>query len=928
MKRVFQIYPFGQVSSKASREFFRVVCCLLAVMAAAVPASSQVQFPGPAAVAMPGEALSAVSMPLEVGEPDFLVSGMAHGTLTLHRYSSGSERLLQISQFSIGGQVTELIPWEGRPLLSQGVVAATVNPDRLVFLQVSPEPPYFTHEGAVDLEEDPGTMSFLGEVVGGIPEMAVSLPGIDQVLFLRQEAETWNITEVLDTGDRPHAIIGLDLDGDLVRELVTANSGPLSENLGIYRKSPSGEYEATWQDFVAGNPTALESFDLDGDGVPELAVTVQDSPEIVLLQGVAGQLVDFGSIGLTLPANSLHFSALFDGTIGLFTSNRDRGLTDFFQLQQGLWTRLNSYYPGCHPLGMTTGDFNGDGGRDLASLGGEAEVVTVMFANSQPGFWGYPALTLNASPGASELADFNGDGRLDLVVANGDRPLLSFFAGLATGGFEMIPTDLTLPFYPGPVAALDTDEDPLEELVILDSSGDLFHVADFIAGQGFVLVSQIPAGDAPFFVASRDLDTDGWDDLVILTREVEEVGVFFGSGDHDFSDQTALGLTSGADWVEILDLDADGLADLAMTDGVNRVWTTLNQGDRSFGPLDWLNAGSGARLMAVGDLDQDLDDDLIVLNHSDESLSMFENIGTGSLVRRIGAHTLPSEPSGLVIRDMNGDGRTELVMNLREERLLGLSYPLVNWEYSQVVKYAGGPDVTDFNVEDLNSDDVPDILTLDRSLKLGLTLLNVEQELVPVHPEALSVTCDRRFLELRIRPDRPGSWQVDLWGEGSWHPLVVGGQALLGDLDYEQGTWILRAERSGLPGLAVQGLLRLTVGEGAQRESLDISLAGLCAEAPGEDLPLVTWAGEPWPNPFNPLVNARFALARGAEVRAGIYDLAGRQITTLADGWYAAGNHTLQWDGKQAGHTVAAGVYLLRVSTPESILHHKIMLLK
>jgi hypothetical protein len=897
-------------------------------MAAAMPARAQVQFPGPATVAMPGEALSAVSLPLEVGEPDFLVSGMGQGTLTLHRYSPGSERLLQISQFSIGGQVAGLIPWEGRPLLSQGVVAATINPDRLVYLQVRPEPPYFTLEGAVDLVEDPGTMSFIGEVIGEIPEMAVSLPGIDKVVVLRQEAGIWNIATVLDTGDRPHAIVGVDLDGDSVRELVTANSGPLSENLGIYRKNPTGEYEAAWLDVGAGNPTALVSYDLDGDGLHELAVAVQDSPEVVLMRGLAGQLVEYGSVGLTLPANSLHLSALFDGTVGLFTSNRERGLTDFFQLQQGVWSRLNSYYPGCHPLGMTSGDFNGDGGRDLVSLGGQAEVVTVMFANSQPGFWGYPALTLNASPGASALADFNGDGRLDLVVANGDRPLLSFFAGLATGGFEMIPTDLTLPFYPGPVAALDTDEDPREELVILDAAGDQFHVADFSDGQGFFLVAQIPAGDAPFFVASRDLDADGWDDLVILTREVEEVGVFFGAGGHTFPTQTVLGLTNGADWIEILDLDADGLADLAMTDGINRVWTTLNQGDRSFGPLDWLNAGSGARLMAAGDLDQDLDDDLIVLNHADESLSMFENTGTGALIRRIGAYTLPSEPTGLVIRDMNGDGRPELVMNLREDRLLGVAYPLVAWEYSQIVNYSGGPDVTDFKVEDFNADDVPDILTLDRSLMLGLTLLNVEQVLVPVHPEALSITCSHKFLEVRIRPDRPGSWQVDLWGEGSWHPLVVGGQALVGGLDYEQGTWILTLDRNGLPGSGGQGLLRLTVGEGGRRETLEISLDGRCPEAAGNDLPLVTWARAPWPNPFNPLVNARFALARGAAVKAGIYDLAGRQIATLADGWFAEGNHTLQWDGRQAGRAVAAGVYLLRISTPGSILHHKIMLLK
>jgi hypothetical protein len=820
---------------------------------------------------MTGEALAAVSLPLEVGDPDFLLSGMGNGILALHRYAPGSDRLLQIKQFSVGGRIVAMIPWEGRPLLNQGVVVATANPDRLVFLQVLPQSPYLTIEGSVDLEEDPGTVSFIGELVGGTPELAVSLPGIDKVAFLRQEGDTWGITSVQDTGDQPQTIVGLDLDGDQIRELVMANRGPLSGTLGVFRRNPDGEYVPTWQDFAAGHPTELAVYDLDGDGLLELAAAVDGLPEVILLRAEAGELVDFESIPLTLPADSVHLTVLFDGTVGLFTSNRERGLVDFFQLHQGTWLRRNSYYPGCFPWAMASGDFNGDGGRDLVSLGGDLDVVTVMFANSQPGFWGFPALTLNANPAASAIADFDGDGIRDLVVSNGTQPVLSLFWGLTEGGFAMRGVDVTLPFYPGPVAALDADGDPAEELAILDSSGGLVFLADFVPGQGFSLVSQTPTGFSPFFISTRDVDMDGFFDLLIITREVDEVRVLFGSGDFSFPTQTAIDLPSGADWVEALDIDADGLPDLALTDGVNRLWTTLNQGDRSFGPLDWLNAGSGAGIMAVGDLDQDLDDDLIVVNYSDKSLSMFENTGSGSLVRRIGAH------------------------NLREERLLGISFPLTPWEYSMTAKYSGGPDVTIFNVEDFNFDDVPDILTLDRSLMLGLTMLNVEQELVAVHPEALSVTCGPRWLEIRIQPDRPGSWQVDFGVEGRWSPLAVSGQAVLGDLDYDSGTWILTVDRGDLPGSTRPGLLRLTVGEGAQREVLDISLAGLCPEIPTGDLPLVAWSSKPWPNPFNPLVNARFALSRGAADKLPSWPTAGSApVTTPCSG--TAGKRAGRWE--------------------------------
>ena len=916
-------FPYGVALMNFWAVFF-----VLTGLTLATPAHPQAQFPGPVTMAMTDEALSAVSLPLEVGNPDYLVSGIGDGTLTLHRYSSGAGRFLRINGFLLRGEVVHLIPWEGRPLLNQGVVAATVNPDRVVFLGVQSQPPYFTIEGSVELEEDPGTLSFLGELVGGVPELAVSLPGVDQVAFLKQEAGVWNIASVHDTGDQPHSILGIDLDGDQVRELVTANRGPLSGNLGVFRKDQAGEYAGTLQEVAAGSPNCLASYDVDGDGQPELAAALELSPEVVLLRETAGQLVEFESIGLTLPADGLHLTILFDGSPGLFASNRDRGLVEFFQFQQGAWVRRNSYYPGCNPLAMTSGEFNGDGGRDLVAVGGDTDRVTVMFANSQPGFWGFPALTLNASPGASALADFDGDGRRDLVVSNGDQPMLSFFAGLASGGFEISPTDFPLPFYPGQVAVLDTDDDSGPELAILDGSGSLVHMADFIVGQGFVLVSQTPTGTSPIFLAAQDIDADGHGDLMIINREVDEVRVLFGGGDHSFPTVVDLGLDSGADWIAALDLNADGLDDLVLSDGVNRIWTTLNQGNRSFSEMDWLNAGSGAGIMAVGDLDQDLDEDLIVVNRSDESLSMFENTGSGVLTRRIGAHTLSSAPTGIIIRDLDLDGRPEIVMNLRPERLLGISSPLGSWEFSQATTISGGPDVTDINVEDFNLDDVPDILTLDRSLRLGLTLLNVEQELVAVEPEALAVACGPLFLEIRIQPDRPGPWQVDFGIQGQWISLAASGQAVLGDMDYDRGTWILTVDRRDLGGSLRAGLLRLTVGEGAQRESLDLSLTDLCPQVVAPDVPLVAWTRQPWPNPFNPLVNARFALSRGAVVQADIYDLTGKLVAVLADGWFEAGDHALQWDGRKSGRPVGAGVYLLRINTPENILLHKVMLIK
>ena len=336
MTRVSQIFHFGPYLSVAARVAVRAAGLVLFAGLAAHSAFGQIQFPGPTSVEMADEALCAVSLPLEDGNPEFLVSGLGNGRLVLHRYSPGADRLLQISQTQIGGRVVGLIRWEGRPLQSQGIVAATVNPDRLVFLQVLPQAAPLHRGGLGGPGRGPRHRFLPGRTCRAVPaNWRCPCRGSTRWPFSEQEAEVWNLASVQDAGDDPQSILGIDLDGDQVRELVTANRGPLSGNLGVFRRNPDDGYEVTMQDFAAGTPSVVTGFDLDEDGRLELAALVKDSPQVVLLSEAAGQLVPFDTIGLTLPAEGLHLTRLFDGTVGLFTSNRQRGLVDFFQLLAG-----------------------------------------------------------------------------------------------------------------------------------------------------------------------------------------------------------------------------------------------------------------------------------------------------------------------------------------------------------------------------------------------------------------------------------------------------------------------------------------------------------------------------------------------------------------------------------------------------------------
>ena len=66
-----------------------------------------------------------------------------------------------------------------------------------------------------------------------------------------------------------------------------------------------------------------------------------------------------------------------------------------------------------------------------------------------------------------------------------------------------------------------------------------------------------------------------------------------------------------------------------------------------------------------------------------------------------------------------------------------------------------------------------------------------------------------------------------------------------------------------------------------------------------------------YPNPFNPVTTISFTLPESDEVNVAVYDVLGREVTTLLDGEsLQAGTHEVQFDGSG----VSSGVYLYRVS--------------
>jgi len=84
-----------------------------------------------------------------------------------------------------------------------------------------------------------------------------------------------------------------------------------------------------------------------------------------------------------------------------------------------------------------------------------------------------------------------------------------------------------------------------------------------------------------------------------------------------------------------------------------------------------------------------------------------------------------------------------------------------------------------------------------------------------------------------------------------------------------------------------------------------------------------------YPNPFNPQTTITFALAKPQRTEVAIYDLTGKLLSVLADRTYAAGNHSVVWNGKDAtGRAVPSGTYVVRLETEDGVQAKKVLLLR
>ena len=84
-----------------------------------------------------------------------------------------------------------------------------------------------------------------------------------------------------------------------------------------------------------------------------------------------------------------------------------------------------------------------------------------------------------------------------------------------------------------------------------------------------------------------------------------------------------------------------------------------------------------------------------------------------------------------------------------------------------------------------------------------------------------------------------------------------------------------------------------------------------------------------YPNPFNPITQIDFDIAKNQHVKIEVFNIRGQKIKTLINDTFEAGSHKITWNGTDDhGREMSSGIYFYQMTTNDSTQTRKMLLMK
>jgi hypothetical protein len=483
----------------------------------------------------------------------------------------------------------------------------------------------------------------------------------------------------------PLSLTSADLDGDGKWDAVVGTS-VRAASVTCFPGGPEGLVDGSRVDLLAttARPAELAAGDFNGDGVPDLAVTLRLPSSLTFLQGTGSRESLFKLPGLdlavgTTPVDLATTDFDRDGRLDLVVANQSSNNVTYLigDSTAGLKRLEPAEIPaGNGPRALASGDFTGDGSPDLVVANQTSDSISFLLGG-EGGLSPAPERRQDLPAGDSPLAlasgDFDGDGFLDAAAANSLSASVTWFRG-GPEGLHRAP-DLPAGSSPVALASGDYDLDGRPDLAVANNRDS---TVTWIRGGARTLLAAgsvgTGSGRKPRALAAGDIDGDGFIDLAAANLTSKSVTLFRG-GPEGLSEEegrrveatvgdTPVALAAGAFGPG----DGPGGMELVAANRESNDLTVLGPAAGGLESKSTIRVGKGPLALAAGDFNGDGFLDVLAANSGSDSLSSIPGspgglIGPGSTIAA--GEFLLDAATG----DFDGDGLQEAVAAGADGRL-------------------------------------------------------------------------------------------------------------------------------------------------------------------------------------------------------------------------------------------------------------------